>query len=357
MKAFSRVLRAQQKPWTGSRVSTRFYSPRPSGGPLSGPSRPLLDRNSGTLLGVTAGLLLGGFYVSHLETAPESGRRRFMAVSKRQEELLRTQALQETRAQFRGRILPLEHPLTQQVRRITRRIIVASNLGHLEGEGAAEPPELIEDPWGAPLGEGAADISRPPTLHPDREWAVLVVDDPSFVNAFAAAGLVCVSTGIMPIARNEEGLAAIIGHEIGHVAMRHPAELLSQSKILLPVMVLLAFIGLDFGLSSVLTNVLHSLPHSRALETEADTVGLKLMSRACYDPAAAPRVFEDMSRLEKGSQVPSFFRTHPPTADRVAHLKTLLPESYNIYNANPECVQLEEMRARGLLRRVRMNVI
>ncbi|KAJ7796956.1 peptidase family M48-domain-containing protein [Mycena olivaceomarginata] len=327
MKAFSRVLRAQQKPRTGSRVSTRFYSPRPSGGTT--------DRNSGTLLGVTAGLLLGGFYVSHLETAPESGRRRFMAVSKRQEELLRTQALQETRAQFRGRILPPEHPLTQQVRRITRRIIVASNLGHLEGEGAAEPPALIEDP----------------------EWAVLVVDDPSFVNAFAAAGLVCVSTGIMPIARNEEGLAAIIGHEIGHVAMRHPAELLSQSKILLPVMVLLAFIGVDFGLSSVLTDVLHSLPHSRALETEADTVGLKLMSRACYDPAAAPRVFEDMSRLEKGSQVPSFFRTHPPTADRVAHLKTLLPESYSIYNANPECVQLEEMRARGLLRRVRMNVI
>jgi predicted Zn-dependent protease len=152
-----------------------------------------------------------------LETAPESGRRRFMAVSKRQEELLRTQALQETRAQFRGRILPLEHPLTQQVRRITRRIIVASNLGHLEGEGAAEPPELIEDPWGAPLAEGAGDISRPPALHPDREWAVLVVDDPGFVNAFAATGLVCVSTGIMPIARNEEGLAAIIGHGASHI--------------------------------------------------------------------------------------------------------------------------------------------
>jgi len=320
-----------------------------SQGPPKSESKPLLDRKSGTWLGVTAGLLIGGFYVSHLENAPETGRRRFMAVSKKQEELLRQQALQETLEKFRGRILPSQHPLTQEVRRITRRIITASNLGHLEGE-SSESEQTIFDPWSASafMGAAEADIPRPPTMPADKEWVVLVVDDMNFVNAFAAPGLVCVSTGIIPVARNEDGLAAVIGHEIGHVAMRHSAEHLSQSKLLLPVMGLLLLLGLDLGLSSLLTNVLHSLPHSRALETEADIVGLKLMSRACYNPAAAPRFFEDLARLEK-SDMPTFLRTHPPTSERIAHLKTLLPESTNIYNSNPECSQLDQMRAQGIL--------
>ncbi|KAF7336184.1 Peptidase-M48 domain-containing protein [Mycena venus] len=337
----------RSRPWTRnfSRLSTRSYSQ----GPLSDGKRPILDRTSGTILGVTAGLLLGGSMFP--KNAPETGRRRFMAVSKQQEDLLRQQALQETLQQFRGKILPLHHPLTQEVRRITRRIITASNLGYLEGDaGASDAESPIVDPWpwGGPMDLPEAEIPRPPTMHPEKEWVVLVIDDRNFVNAFAAPGLVCVSTGIMPIARDEEGLAAVIGHEIGHVAMRHSAEHLSQSKILLPVMGLLFLLGIDLGLSSLLTNVLHSLPHSRALETEADMVGLKLMSRACYNPGAAPRFFEDLGKLEKGS-MPTFFRTHPPTSERIAHLKTLLPESYNIYSSNPECARLEEMRARGIL--------
>ncbi|KAJ7912313.1 peptidase M48 family protein [Mycena leptocephala] len=293
--------------------------------PTRAPKRPLLTERL-DLSRVTAGLLLGGFYVSHLESVPETGRRRFMAVSKKQEELLRERALQETLLQFRGKILPLHHPITQQVRRITRRILTASNLDN-----------SIADPWSASMDVAEAEIPRPPTMHPDKEWVVLVVDDRNFVNAFAAPGLVCVSTGIMPLAQNEDGLAAVIGHA---PSSRHG---------------LLLLLGVDLGLSSVLTNVMHSLPHSRALETEADIVGLKLMSRACYDPGAAPRFFETLTMVEKDN-IPTFLRTHPPTAERVAHLKALLPESYNIYNSNPECSQLDEMRARGVLGKVRMDI-
>ncbi|KAJ6562604.1 peptidase family M48-domain-containing protein [Mycena capillaripes] len=337
----------------------RFYSRASS----NDARKPLLDRKSGTWLGVTAGLLLGGFYVTHLEPVPETGRRRFMAVSMEQEGLLRQQALKDTLEQFRGKILPMHHPLTQEVRRITRRIITASNLGYLEGD---ESERTDIDSWSTPMDVTAAEIPRPPTMHPDKEWVVVVVDDMNFVNAFAAPGLVCVSTGIIPVAGNEEGLAAVIGHEIGHVAMRHSAEHLSQYKLLLPVMGLLLLLGLDLGLSSMLTNVLHSLPHSRALETEgkleytatcsashltpttADIVGLKLMSRACYNPDAAVWFFENMKKFEK-VEMPSFLRTHPATSDRIAHLKTLLPESRNIYNSNPECHHLEDMRGRGIL--------
>ncbi|KAJ6559849.1 peptidase family M48-domain-containing protein, partial [Mycena capillaripes] len=273
-----------------------------------------------------------------LEITPETGRRRFMAVSKKQEELLRQQALQQTLEDFRGKILPLQHPLTQQVRRIARRIITASNLGHLEGD-LSQPTEAQHttiDPWRALMGGAAAEIPHPPTLHPDKEWVVLVVNDMRFVNAFAAPGLVCVSTGIMPVARNEEGLAAVIGHEIGHVTMRHTAEHLSQYKLLMVCVGILLQLHIDFGLSCWLMNKLHSLPNSPRLETEADTVGLKLMARACYNPAAAPRFFETLQKFEKVDSA-AFRRTHPPTSERIEHLKTLLPESYNIYKSNPEC--------------------
>ncbi|KAJ7785239.1 peptidase family M48-domain-containing protein [Mycena maculata] len=291
----------------------RFYSQglRPGGGR----TRFRVNKTTGTYIGVTAGLLLGGYYVTHLENAPETGRRRFMAVSKEEEELIGKQSLEGTLQEFRGRILPVDHPITQQVRRITRRIITSSNLGHLEGEGPGQ--DYLIDTWGFSADTFGAEIPRSPTMYPAKEWVVLVIHDKKFINAFAAPGLVCVSTGIMPVARDEEGLAAIIGHEIGHVTMRHSAENLSMAKLLFPVTGLLLVLGIDLFLSSMMTNLLYSLPHSRALETEADMIGLKLMSRACYDPGAAPRVFEDLKKLEKTS-VPKFLDTHPPTPERIA---------------------------------------
>ncbi|KAJ7064784.1 peptidase family M48-domain-containing protein [Mycena amicta] len=328
-------------------AQTRAYS-QPKGSII----RPV-NQDSALYIGGALGLCVGGYWIMHIESAPETKRRRFMAVSKEEEEQLRKQALDETLKEFEGRILPEDHPITQLVRRITRRIITASNLGHLRGDS----PDFgapVYDPWGSFT---TANIPRPSTMFPDKEWVVLVVNDRRLVNAFAAPGLVCVSTGIIPVAENEEGLAAIIGHEIGHVAMRHSAEHLSKAKLFVPIIGFLWLLGIDPWISSTLTKFLYFLPHSRALETEADIVGLKLMSRACYDPAAAPRIFENMQKLEsRNVAVPEFLSTHPPTPERIAHLKALLPESYNIYNANPECATLEEMRARRILGRARMSI-
>ncbi|KAJ7126342.1 peptidase family M48-domain-containing protein [Mycena epipterygia] len=288
--------------------------------------------------------------ICSLEVAPETGRRRFMAVSEEEETLVGKIALEQTLQDFRGRILPFDHPITLQVRRITRRILTASNLGHLEGDR----PQRQQRGWSTPAGL-SAEIPQSPTMNVSKEWVVLVINDRRFINAFAAPGLVCVSTGIMSLARNEEGLAAIIGHEIGHVAMRHMAEHLSENQMFLPIATLLLFLGIGPGLLAPLTKYLYSFPHSRALETEADIVGLKLMSRACYDPGAAPRMFETLRKFE-GEHIPKFLNTHPPTLERIAHLKSLLPESRAIYNSNPECAKLEEMRARGYISTIRMDI-
>ncbi|CAK5262288.1 unnamed protein product [Mycena citricolor] len=280
----------------------------------------------------------------NLEKAPITGRRRFMAASEAEEDFLRKVVMEETLEAYKDQILPYDHPLSQLVRRITRRIITASDLGHLKGES----PTGANVSW----AQDGTEIPQTETMHPEKEWTVLVVNDRTFVNAFAAPGLVCVSTGIMPVAKDEEGLAAIVGHEIGHVAMRHSAEHLSQMKLMLPVIGLMWIAGLGVISSSFLAEYLYSLPHSRALETEADIVGLQLMARACYNPGASPRVFEDLGKLEHGR--PKFLSTHPPTPERIAKLKTLLSDAYSIYNSNPECARLEEMRSRGYIERKKL---
>ncbi|KAJ7765306.1 peptidase family M48-domain-containing protein [Mycena metata] len=298
-----------------------------------------------------------------LEATPETGRRRFMALSEGDEALLQRSALQETLEKYRDKILPFSHPLTQQVRRITQRIILSSNLGYLYGE---PPQQSLSVNPGAFSGL-SAEIPRSPVLRQASEWIVLVVDDPQFVNAFAASGLVCISTGILPVVRDEVGLAAVIAHEIAHVTLRHSAELTSRDTLLFPAGCMLVLLGLMFrhGIiaSSSILNLVAFIPtigQCGAIlkilfltTSTTDIVGLKLMSRACYDPAAAPRFFEDLSRIEQ-SAAPKFLRTHPPTDERIAQLKALLPQNYEIYMSSPECLRLEEMRSRRILGRVRM---
>ncbi|KAF7325692.1 Peptidase-M48 domain-containing protein [Mycena kentingensis (nom. inval.)] len=328
MNLLRAIRRPLPRPPARPSILTRGASTRPSGrkpaGPITRPEPFKHDR--ATYIGATIGVVLGTYWISHIEKTPETGRRRFMNVSPAEEEELRKQALEETLEQFKGRVLPTNHPTTQLVRRITRRILKASELGRLKGDS---PAEEASNYWGGLDGVGAAEVPRPPTLHADKEWVVLVVDDMRFVNAFAAPGLVCVSTGIMPMAKNEEGLAAIIGHEIGHVTMRHSAEHLSKMKLYMPFMAIFYLMGLDPFISNAVIQFFYTLPHSRALEHEADTVGLKLMSRACYDPAAAPRVFANLGQFEKqnGSGAPAFLSTHPSSDERVQASRASGPHS------------------------------
>ncbi|KAJ7663049.1 hypothetical protein B0H17DRAFT_1211759 [Mycena rosella] len=139
---------------------------------------------------------------------------------------------------------------------------------------------------------------------PEKEWLVLIINDKQF-RAFAAPGLVCACAGVLLVARDENGrrLAAIIGHEFAHVMMRHTAEHLSQAVILLPSMF----------------QDLHT-----------------------FKTARGPNL-NDIS-------------AHPPTPESIAYLKTLLPESYIIFNSNPEFLQSKEMRSRRVLGRATMHI-
>lgn len=125
-------------------------------------------------------------------------------------------------------------------------------------------------------------------------------------NAFVLpGGKVFVYSGILPICETDDGLAAVLGHEIAHNLAQHAAEKLSSMVFLQPVVWTLRILdnqGYTFGLGELVGSLILDLgimrPSSREQESEADYIGLLLMSQSCYDPEAAVGLWERMEESE-----------------------------------------------------------
>lgn len=169
----------------------------------------------------------------------------------------------------------------------------------------------------------------------DVAWEVHVIDSPER-NAFVIpGGKVFVYTGILPITKNDDGLAAVLGHEIAHNVARHQAETLSSHVYLVPLRFLFILgdytgytIGLGRFFGDLLLNFGIMLPASRKQENEADYIGLMMMSKSCYDPAEAVRVWQRMEAADsEGSEMPQWLSTHPSNAHRIEQMQKWLPEA------------------------------
>jgi predicted Zn-dependent protease len=153
---------------------------------------------------------------------------------------------------------------------------------------------------------------------------------------------VAVYTGILPVTRDESGLAAVLAHEIGHVVARHGGERVSQQ--------MLVNVGLETTMAALSANnpatvqavgallgagasVGVLLPWSRQQESEADHLGLILMAKAGYDPHAARDLWVRMAELSsKGSgKPPEFLSTHPSEPTRIAQIEAWMPEAMQYY--------------------------
>jgi len=289
--------------------------------------------------------VLGGFiglyYVFHLEQVPETGRWRFMNIGPSTEAMLGDAVREEIHRTAGPMLLPDNHVITLHVRRVVSRILTASNLGTIKGE--KKPGDSI---FSGMFHTGDADFggSGAPSeaVGPQKEWEVLVVNDKRTVNAMCAPGVVVVYTGILPVCHDDQGLAAVLAHEVGHVVARHSAERLSSQLVWTAVSIVLQVIGIDWFFANNATTYLLELPNSRTQELEADMIGLRLMSRACYDPGAAPGMFERLGKLEAsmGRGGPEFMQTHPSSSNRAKILEKALPEAYFILEDNPECGQV-----------------
>jgi predicted Zn-dependent protease len=176
---------------------------------------------------------------------------------------------------------------------------------------------------------------------PDYKWEFAVIDDPKQANAFCLpGGKVGVYTGLFPIARDEAGLAAVIGHEVAHAIARHGAERVSQGMAMqiVGVGVAVAASGASpvtqqaimqaYGLGS---QVGVALPFGRSQETEADRIGVILMAKAGYDPEAAIGLWQRMEQYSRGGAPPEWLSTHPHPSTRIADLRKWVPDAMAYY--------------------------
>ncbi|KAF9077299.1 peptidase family M48-domain-containing protein [Rhodocollybia butyracea] len=328
----------------------RFSSPIPDPNPNKSRDKRSFfqDRSWPTKVGAGFFGLATAFYIYSLEKVPETGRWRFMAVSPETEASLGELVHQQTLAQYKNEILPDQHPLTLHVKRVVQNVLDASQLGTVKGYTQQSPQSyggdfMNDNDWSNPSSSRSSSKlglgSTPSAIaSSNKEWSVIVVDDRKIVNAAATPGTVIVFTGILPVCKDEQGLAAVLSHEIGHVVARHTAERLSSQSIAIAFTIFLLAIGVDVGLSSVMQKILLELPNSRTQEREADLIGLRLMSKACYDPKASPGMFARLGQLEgSSSRSFTFFNTHPSTESRVRDLEARLEEGYAIRAANPKC--------------------
>lgn len=185
-----------------------------------------------------------------------------------------------------------------------------------------------------------------------KDWEVVVFRDNS-ANAFALpGGKIGVHTGILPIAKTPGQLAAVLGHEVGHVIARHGSERVSQGLASQVGMIALdsamkdskskgvIFAGLGLGLQ---VGVL--LPFSRTHESEADQIGQKLMAQAGFDPSESVELWKNMGKAAGGNAPPELLSTHPSSSTRIDQLSRQLNETMPMYrNArsrgkNPNCHQ------------------
>ena len=165
------------------------------------------------------------------------------------------------------------------------------------------------------------------------KWEFNLIEDET-INAWCMpGGKVVFYTGIMPICDNEDGVAAVMGHEVAHAFAKHGQERMSQGQMqqIGTLAVALGTSNKDpktqqmwntaFGIGSGLG----MLKFSRVHEQEADRLGLVFMLMAGYNGTEAAEVWVRMSAKSNGSSQPEILSTHPSNASRIQDLRTYLP--------------------------------
>ncbi|GJA06141.1 M48 family metallopeptidase [Aeromonas caviae] len=171
-------------------------------------------------------------------------------------------------------------------------------------------------------------------------WEVVVFDSKE-INAFALpGGKIGVYSGLLKVAKNQDQLATVIGHELTHVLAQHSNERLSRDQLTgIGLAVADAAIGSSDSLGGAATmaalglgvQVGIALPYGRTQESEADRLGLELMARAGFNPAEAVTLWQNMSAASGGKAPPQLLSTHPSDQSRIANLQAQQAEVQPLY--------------------------
>ena len=170
----------------------------------------------------------------------------------------------------------------------------------------------------------------------DYKWEYKLIQSDQ-VNAWCMpGGKIAFYTGILPIAKNETGIAAIMGHEVAHALANHGQQRMSTGILQQAGGIAVAVAAGNespekqqmwmqaYGIGST---VGFALPFSRSHETEADKIGLILMAIAGYNPEEAPELWKRMKANSGGQSPPEFLSTHPHPETRIKTLNELVPDA------------------------------
>ncbi|XP_011300738.1 metalloendopeptidase OMA1, mitochondrial-like [Fopius arisanus] len=259
----------------------------------------------GALGVVLAGLFF--FYLTHMEKDPLTGRYRFIILTKEQQKVLGKLTFDVHLEMHQDSIVPSDNPAYVRLVRITDRLIKANQ----------DLPQVT-----------------------DRHWTLSVVASDAKNAYVLPGGNIFVFLGALKITENDDQLAIILAHEMGHVLLQHPIEQISRNVLLdillaAPIAIiwatfpdLLALLIQALGVN--LVDVLVTLPHSRQAEIEADDLGIRLAARACFDVREAVVFWKIMQLLTDFKVEPKdipWLSTHPNHEEREKHLSAKMKEA------------------------------
>lgn len=191
-----------------------------------------------------------------------------------------------------------------------------------------------------------------PAPYSSQDWEARVfVDDTP--NAFALpGGKVGVNTGMFKVAQSQDELAAVLGHEMGHIVARHTNERVSRQLVAQTGVQLLGAIASHHASAATTRGLINAagggaqlfflLPNSRTQEAEADVLGQRYMAQAGFDPARAVTLWQHMESVSQ-SRPPQFLSTHPNPTNRLHDLSARAPALQPVADAarragrNPRC--------------------
>ena len=174
-----------------------------------------------------------------------------------------------------------------------------------------------------------------PTVNFD--WEYILIDNKKVKNAWCMpGGKIAIYTGMLEITKNENGLAAVMGHEIAHAVAKHSVERASRSILVNTSTQLidiftggkLSKINRATGMNTVglLSQIGLMNPFTRKQESEADYLGLVFSSLSGYDIRETVKIWERMKKANKGKEPPEFMSTHPSSSNRIKTINDWMNE-------------------------------